>query len=314
MARSKPLVVVENPYGGVIPQLLQRLDRGEAYDMARLLSYEAAAMGANMTLPYGSWMGSEIEDAFSLPEDLALEIQSFLKQVDPLLSSTSANKVAVVFDVASNARFTFRREVFADNRVNNTIEDVVAPFWALTAELGRHGVPFDVVVVNDDVVPASRLTAGDLGRYDLVVVPGDDPLPEWASATLRSYVGAGGSVVATAQDSAWRAPSAAVVSRARAVSPAHVECGTPVGVNTHRLDGGGIAVHVVNYDLDHDSGQTRPLRDLKVHVPARPGVTVGVVRPLGPRLELRTKQVGDSVVLPLPVVRTYAVIELPATS
>jgi hypothetical protein len=90
------VLVVENPYGGVIPRLLRRLDRGQAYDMVRLMAYEAAAMGANLTVPYGSWMGSEIEASFSLPDDLALDIQSFLKQIDPLLSAVSGNDVAVL--------------------------------------------------------------------------------------------------------------------------------------------------------------------------------------------------------------------------
>jgi hypothetical protein len=325
MAAGRQVVVVENPYGGMIPRLLSSLDRGEAYDVARLLSYEASAMGANMTLPYGSWMGSEIEDAFSLPDELALEIQSFLEQIDPMLSSTSANRVVVVYDVASNARITLHREVFVDNRVNDTNDTVAAPFWALTAALGRQGVPFDVIPVNDDVVDAARFSAGDLARYSGVVVPGDPDLPEWADAALDDYAATGGTVLRQIEPSspprgpAERGPSGRtvprvgereIVARARDLSGIHGMASTPVGLNTHDLGEGRIAVHVVNYDVDLDGGEVRPVRDLRVRLPVAPDTAVVLVRPDGPRLELRTMQAGEGVDVQIPELRTYAVLGL----
>jgi hypothetical protein len=313
MARGRQVVVVENPYGGVVPLLLRRLDAGEAYDMARLLAYEAAAMGANMTLPYGSWMGAEIEDAFSLPEDLALEIQSFLKQIDSSLSTVSANAVAVLYDVASNVRLTLMREVFADNRVNDTNDDAVAPFWMVSAALGRAGVPFDVVSVTDGVVPASRLTAAELARYSVVVVPGDPDLPGWAKTLLAGYAIAGGTVL---QDPGTPTSGAGrgVLDRVGELSPIHVRCATPVAVNTHDLGAGRLAIHIVNYDLDHERGDVRPVRDLTLRVHASAGAVVTVVRPDGPRLELRTRQVAGEVRVTIPVVRTYAVVEIPVAA
>ena len=71
---AKPVVVVENPYGGVVPELIDLLGRGKGYDRFRMSLYEAAALGVNMSLPYGSWMGSEIEDAFYAPHELCVEI------------------------------------------------------------------------------------------------------------------------------------------------------------------------------------------------------------------------------------------------
>lgn len=192
MAHGRQVLVVENPYGGVIPALLTRLDQGRAHDLARLISYEAAAMGANMTVPYGAWMGSEIQDAFSLPPALAREIHSFLAQVDPYLSPLSRNDVAVLYDVASNALLSLRGEVFSDNRVNDVDESVQPPFTATCAQLGTAGVPFDVVPLNDDVVPAWRFTAGDLKRYAVVVLPGDVEPPGWAREALDTYLKSGG--------------------------------------------------------------------------------------------------------------------------
>ena len=311
IARGKEVLVVENPYGGVIPRLLRRLDRGEAYDMVRLLSYEASAMGANMTVPYGSWMGSEIEDSFSLPDDLALEIQSFLKQIDPLLSTVSCNNVAVLYDVASNVRLALEREVFADNRVNDTNDEVVAPFWALTANLGRHGVPFDVVAVNDDVVPSWYLTADDLLRYSVVILPGAAQLPEWAVTELDKYEAGGGSVIRGSQgtDPVRAAADAELIGIARAASGVQVGSVTPVGVNTHELDGGRVAVHLVNYDLDHERGVIRTARDLRMRLRDAGGGHLTVTRPDGPTLSLTPRHVNGAWEVVLPVLGAYAVVE-----
>src|SRR5205823_10739906 len=60
-AGEKPVVVVENPYGGVVPELIEGLARGRGYDRYRLSLYEAAALHVNMSVPYGAWMGREIE-------------------------------------------------------------------------------------------------------------------------------------------------------------------------------------------------------------------------------------------------------------
>ena len=63
-AGPKPVVVVENPYGGVVPELVADLKAGKGYDRFRMSLYEAAALGANMSVPYGAWMGSVEQDAF----------------------------------------------------------------------------------------------------------------------------------------------------------------------------------------------------------------------------------------------------------
>jgi hypothetical protein len=312
MAGGKQVLVVENPYGGMIPRLLRRLDQGQAHDLARLLAYEACAMGANMTLPYGSWMGSEIEDAFSLPDTLALEIQSFLKLVDPLLATVSANDVAVLYDVASNARLSLERELFADNRVNDTDDAVPAPFWSLAAELGRHGVPFDVLPVNDDVVPARRLAAADLARYSAVVVPGSPELPGWAVTELAAFEAGGGVVVrdvGLAGESAAD-PQGRALRRIRELSRVEVRTDGPIGVNTHAAGGDRAVVHLVNYDVDLEAGRVRTQHDVRIRVRGARSATARVLRPDGPPLQLRTHPVGADVEVVLPTLRVYAVLEL----
>src|SRR5205085_3538674 len=96
-AGDKPVIVVENPYGGVVPGLIQKLARGRGYDRYRQSLYEAAALGVNMSAPYGAWMGSEIEDSYTAPMGLAREVQDFLAGHEHLYARRTAAEVAVVF-------------------------------------------------------------------------------------------------------------------------------------------------------------------------------------------------------------------------
>jgi hypothetical protein len=63
-AGPKPVVVVENLYSGVVPELVAKLQANNGFDLFRMSLYEAAALGANMSVPYGAWIGSIEEDAF----------------------------------------------------------------------------------------------------------------------------------------------------------------------------------------------------------------------------------------------------------
>ena len=153
-------MVVENPYGGIINRLVKLLERGAGADAARLLSYEAAAMGANMALPHGAWMGSVVQDSFSLPDALAVEIQSWLEDIDAFTSATSCNEIAVLYDIGAAAETALRREIFADNRVNDVQASVAAPYWDTIAALSDARIAYDTVPVNDSLVPAPRVTRG----------------------------------------------------------------------------------------------------------------------------------------------------------
>ncbi len=109
-AADKPVVVVENPYGGIVADLIEMLGRGKGHDLFRLSLYEAAAMGVNMSAPYGSWMGSVQEEAFYAPHDLVVEIQAFLAENEELFSPTAYAELGVVFSTESNFALIARVE------------------------------------------------------------------------------------------------------------------------------------------------------------------------------------------------------------
>jgi hypothetical protein len=252
-AREKPVVVVENPYGGVVPELVEALKQGRGHDLFRLSLYEAAALGANMSVPYGAWMGSVIEDAFYPPHELCVEIQTFLADHEHLYSWRTASEVAVVYSVESNFLRVARRDQFADNRSNVSGEERV-PFHEVCDRLSRAGQPYDVVFFPDGELRADELTAADLAQYRTVVLPDVTFLTDAQSALLDEYRAAGGRTVD--EDG---------VDALLADPQLRVSADEDLAVNLQRV-GDGIAVHVVRYGYDESSDRIPALAELTLEL------------------------------------------------
>src|SRR4051794_18919178 len=190
-AGDKDVVVVENPYGGVVPELINLLAEGKGHDLLRLSLYEAAALGSNMSVPYGSWMGSVIEDSFYAPHGLATEIQTFLADNERLLRGSSANDVGIVFNVASTRELVGKADA-SDNITNLRDASVVVPYRVVADTLAAAAVPFDVVIHRDGVTAEDRATAEALARYSTVVLPDVHALTDGQAAALAGYLDGGG--------------------------------------------------------------------------------------------------------------------------
>jgi hypothetical protein len=188
---TKPVVVVENPYGGIVPELVEMLRRGRGYDRFRQSLYEAAALGVNMSIPYGAWMGSVIQDAFYPPHDLATEIQRFIADHEDLYGAGTWSEVAVVFSVESNYRALAAREVMADNRTNEVPEGKV-PFGLACDLLADGAQPYDVLFFPDGELRADSLMAADVAQYRTVVLPNCAYLTTRQANLLEHYLDRGG--------------------------------------------------------------------------------------------------------------------------
>jgi hypothetical protein len=280
-AGDKDVVVVENPYGGVVPELVDELARGKGHDLLRLSLFEGAAMGANMTLPYGSWMGSRIEDAFYAPHELAKEIQGFLADHDDLYGRRSLNEVAVVYSVESNRDLIARADA-SDNIHNARDESVEVPYRVATTALASAAVPFDVVLFPDGVTAEDRVTPETLRRYRTVILPACSYLTRGQAEALLDHLDGGGRVVVTGElglnlpeelrDKLTAHP------RVGRGSHADVDGLLPLGrqvqgerldgvaVNVHRLDDGSAALHLVNYDYDPGADRVVPRTGVRVDV------------------------------------------------
>jgi hypothetical protein len=276
-AGDKPVVVVENPYGGVVPELIDELGRGRGRDRFRMSLYEAAALGANMTVPYGSWMGSVIEDAFYAPHDLCVEIQSFLADHERLFSRRTYAEVAVVYSVRSASELLSRRDAFADNRLNVS-GDVEVPFLDACAALSDARQPYDVLFFPEGELRADTLTPEDVEQYRTLVAPGCHHLTEPQAALLRAHLEAGGRLVAVGElgtnldDDARRAllehPGTSTVDRLDVAAlpggrQLAVDGDADFAVCVQRVEAGA-AVHLIRYDYDEAADAIAPLPELEL--------------------------------------------------
>jgi hypothetical protein len=270
-AGDKDVVVVENPYGGVVPELIGLLAEGRGHDLFRLSLFEAAALGANMSVPYGSWMGSVIEDSFYAPHALASEIQGFLADHEHLFARRTVNDVAVVFSVASTRELIGRADA-SDNTTNSRDESVVVPYRVVTSALANAAVPYDVVIWSDGVTAPDRAGAEALARYSTVVLPDVFELTDAQAAALQGYLDGGGTVVATDR-AAEGLPSHERLLMAHRESldellphGRQVETSVSVAANIQQLADGSCALHLLNYDYDPEADAVRALPDVPLTV------------------------------------------------
>jgi hypothetical protein len=287
-ARGKDVVVVENPYGGVVPELVAMMRVGRGFDLFRLALYEAAAMGVNLSVPYGAWMGSVIQDSFYAPHELAREISTFLADHDHLFSRRSYNEVAVVFSVESTRELISRQDQ-SDNVHNARDESIEVPYRVVTSVLANMAVPFDVVLFPDAVTAPDRVTGADLTGYATVVLPDCAFLTRGQAGALEEYLASGGSAVVVGRLGA-NLPSEqrdALLAhpRVRRCEPREIVGAMPhgrqvamsisgdVAANVQRLADGSAALHLINYAYDADNDRISPATavEVTVRLPFEPG-------------------------------------------
>ena len=280
------MIVVENPYGGVGPELLPKLQEGKGYDLFRMMQYEASALGINMSVPYGAWMGSVIEDSFWAPHDLNVEIQDFITDNERLYSTETFSEVAVLFSIQSAYDWEEHRgwkERF--------------PFWSTVDGIVDQHQPFDVVVLPEGKLREDWITSGDLSRYRTLVLPECTFLTPTQVEALRGYLEHGGHVIATGELGSNLDPSDRGslfghphLMRSTAVGAQDfmggpqvvIDPGVDLAVNIHKVGDKEAAVHVIRYDYDEERDEVPVLdrMDLDVRL-SRPFRSVKALSPLG---------------------------------
>jgi len=323
-AGDKDVVVVENPYGGVVPELVQLLHAGRGHDLLRLSLYEGAAFGTNMTVPYGSWMGATIEDSFYAPHELATEVQTFLAEHDDLYSRRTWNDVAVVFSVEST-RALISRQDQSDNLQNARDESIEVPYRMVTAALAAAPVPFDVVLFPDDVTAEDRVRPETLHPYSTVVLPSCTYLAPGQAHALHEYLEQGGCAVVVGDlgenlDESVRAALLAhpgvrrtglhdvdsLLPRGRQVVIA-ADC----GVNIQQLVDGSAAVHIVNYAYDSQLDCVTEQTDVELAVELDdPRSYATAVAADGRVWTLDVKADGSTHAVRVPVLGVYTIVVL----
>lgn len=329
-AGSKEVLVVENPYGGVVPELVQLLRAGRGHDLFRLSLYEGAAFGANMTTPYGAWLGATIQDSYHPPHQVASHVQAFLADHERLLARASWHELAVVFSVASTRELIGRADA-GDNLTNERDESVRVPYRVATQALAAACVPFDVLLFPDGQTAADRVRAQDLTRYRTIVLPDCFELTTNQAAALRAALEAGVLLVVTdrfgqllperERASLLTHPGLrrADADDVPALTPRGPQLTLPpgaaatLGANLARLSADGAALHLVNYGYDAKVDAMRAHLQLALSV--RLPITVGSALyhdPDGGTAPLALTSNGDQHLLTVPRLGVYGIVELRA--
>jgi hypothetical protein len=241
-----------------------------------------------MSVPYGAWMGSVIQDSFHPPHELCVEIQRFLAEHEQLFSRRSYAETAVIFSVESDFQRVARRDQFADNRANVSRDEVI-PFWQVCQALSDAAQPYDVVFFPDGELRPDTLSAGDLRQYRAVILPDCAFLTVTQAQALHGYLEQGGRLLVLGQLGSNLPDElrAALLEHERASAVAermfqmnklpvapqvHVD-GTPdIAVNIQRVESGA-ALHIIRYDYDEasDGVPILPALRFEIRLPERFG-------------------------------------------
>lgn len=325
-ARGRDVVIVENPYGGVIPELADDLAAGKGRDQFRLSIYEGTAMGAGMSLPYGAWMGAKIKNSYTAPKELADETGQFLEQIDHLRLRESANSLAVLYPLADNLRHElsgvkWNDLAFADD--DDSPAETTA-YWSTVEQLDNAAQSYDSVIVPDERLRANDLTVERLLQYRAIVLPGCESLSSEQHSAVRGYLDAGGTAYVVGGYGAGSASAAEVLEHpnttilssvtelARIESDVTISDSRNVSLSLAKVGDHSLAVHLVNYDLD-ENGQSVARTDIQLTTRGT-FVTATAHRPGSEQITLDLINSDGTTSIMLPSVHTYAVLHLEGTN
>ena len=303
-AGEKTIIVAENPYGGIVPDLVEMLETGNGYDLYRLFLLEASAYGCNMAVPYGGWMGNTIKDSFTPPREVTMEVQSFLADNERLFSKKSGTNVAVLYSFPS---YYWRETAtgYSGNLVDNNESGLLSykvddinnpntprlPFWEVIKYLSDKQVNYDVKMSADDDLRVDDFCMEDINDYDLIVLPDCDVLTENQTKVLEEYVSRGSKLVvfgrAAENVAGWLEKMKAMDNVFYSENPSfktealenfgtcfdaayedvwQVKANnTEIGLQMHKTNE-GMAIHLINYNYSKESDKINLIEELELSI------------------------------------------------
>lgn len=344
-ADGKPMIIAENPYGGIVPELVQLLDKGKGYDLYRIFMLEASVYGCNMSVPYGGWMGNTIKDAFWPPRALTCEIQDFLYEHENFYPKTPVKGVAVLYSFGSNYWRDAHRagNANADSERSN-MEHLEAtttdwgntnkpmPFWDTIRELSSQNAMYDVRMMADDEFRKDDFKAETLALYPMIVLPDCYVITQNQAQLIEDYAKNGGKVlvygrlgentdlvsrlqgmdnvkfVATSED---MKASMEVFRKEFAdmyATVSTVSCSdTRLGMQRFDADG-KTYVHLLNYCYDKDKDQIEPIDEVEITLKEVSDGTIHVYQLDGETTNFEVETDGEAVKVILKDVPVYTVV------
>jgi hypothetical protein len=348
-AGEKTIVVAENPYGGIVPELVEMLETGNGYDLYRLFLLEASVYGCNMAVPYGGWMGNTIKDSFTPPRGVTEEVQKFLADNERLFSKKSGTNVAVLYSWPS---YYWRETAtgYSGNLVDNNESGLLSykvddinnpntprlPFWEVIKYLSDKQVNYDVKMSADDELRADDFSLDYIKDYKLIVLPDCDVLTENQTKVLEEFVSRGSNLLifgrAAENVSGWAEKMKSMDNVFYCENPSfkpealenfdicfgeayvdvwQVKTNNPeVGIQTHKTND-GIAVHLINYNYSKDKDKINPIEELELNIRTNEEFkNINIYTLDGSKVEYAHEAKDGYAAIKLYNVPVYAVVEL----
>ena len=340
-AEGKPVIVAENPYGGIIPAMLELLDRGKAYDLYRIFLLEASVYGCNMSVPYGAWMGNTIRDAFWPPRSVTTQVQDFLYEHEDFFPAGRTKGAAVLYSYGSNYWRDAHRSGSANGDAaesNAARIDVMAtdwgnssvpmPFWDVIRCMSGQNALYDVMMMPDGVLREDDFDPQSLDGYRMLVVPDCVVLTKNQEEAILRFARTGAPVLiygrlAEGSDLAGRLKACSNVcfvpegiaqfseiftQMYSKVTTA--ECADRrIGMNRYDSEEGTF-VHLINYDYREDTDGVEPVAELTLRLKSLPGRAVRVLRLDGETDAYSVRYEDGWCILTLYDVPVYTAIEI----
>ena len=344
-AEGKPVIIAENPYGGIIPELVRLLDQGKAYDLYRIFMLEASVYGCNMSVPYGSWMGNTIKDAFWPPRSVTAQIQDFLYEHEDFFPGTFQGGAAVLYSFGSNAWRDAHRsgsangDAAASNAAHLEVtttdwgnSSVSMPFWDVIRFMSSENALYDVKMMPDDDLREDDFTLEKIASYPMVIAPDCHVLTQNQADILYEYAKAGGFLLVygrLAENTDLRQklenlPNVRFVDFDAGNTPCFPQfeaafrdlygqvcttaCSAPqVGMQRYDADGKTF-VHLLNYDYDQEKDVITVQKNVEIRLSGLAGDTVRVFTLDGETDDFTVTKAEDSLTVTLSSIPVYTVI------
>ena len=345
-ARGKTVIIAENPYGGIVPKLLELLDHGRGYDLYRIFLLEASMYGCNMSVPYGSWMGNTIRDAFRVPKWLTKTIQDFLYEHDECFPRTPSKGAAVLYSYGSYYWRDSNKGSGANGMQDSydSLLDATAsewldpdlkpvPFWDVIRTLSDENVQYDVIMMPDGILREDDFSEELIKDYPLLVIPDCYTITKKQQRVLLEYAEGGGRVLVAGRiaegstlkedlEKSGYALFVPVKEKKEEYMPhfmnvfkdlykdiAPVLCDTK-NIGIQRYDRGGVCcVHILNYGYDEDTDCVKPINELVITL-RDVGDEISVLAPEGMITAAASyDKHGRNTVLTLNNVGLYTIVE-----
>ncbi len=333
-ARGKSVIIAENPYGGIIPGLTEMLERGHGYDLYRIFLLEASMYGCSMSVPYGSWMGNTIRDAFWAPKWLTKTIQDFLYEHEECFPQTPSKGAAVLYSYGSYYWRDSNKGSGANGMQDayGSLLDATAsewldpelkpvPFWDVIRALSDRNVQYDVVMMPDGELREDDFSPELIKDYPLLVLPDCYRITERQQEILKKYAENGGRVLAAGRIAVGSSLAEELKQSGNAVfvplsekkeeymprflrafeelyaDIAPVLCDAEnIGIQHYEREG-AVYVHLLNYRYDEAADRVLPADELTLTIRGgREEITVYTPEGIAPAEAVLRNEGGNSIV------------------